>query len=453
MHVIIYGLMRSGTTLVADLLSVPGRSLIISEPDLYAWQPRTVARVCDTMAEWGLIDHDVSLERGDHKMFMPRFMDALVPRLATLDCWGIKQVNFANWRHLMRAFEPGKLILCVRDLRDIVLSSLDLMHRQLLAFPGGRHARDEAWVVARLVHGAHELMTMRDMAHMVVRYEDIVSDPDQRAAVAAHAGVAGLGRERPNLRREPAARAQWERGKHGDAISDRSVGRYNREPAGPTKFLAEWVWRLLPAYSEAFGYETPSARMVPEDHPFCLTRPPGRNPVRFSDTQSWDWPGPDVFDPAFARRRARMAAGGALAGVDHILDFGATCQAVRTLTGAKRNCQLVDVAARSADHVVADFPHGQLPPHDGCDHVTALGALEYVTDLPAFMAALRAYERPLTLSYHATDDTADLDRAVYGWANHWSRAAFQRICEQAGFAGSARWAFDGRQGLVSLRPR
>jgi hypothetical protein len=46
MGVAVYGLPRSGTTLISDLLTVPGHGLVISEPDMYkAWNANIARRV------------------------------------------------------------------------------------------------------------------------------------------------------------------------------------------------------------------------------------------------------------------------------------------------------------------------------------------------------------------------------------------------------------------------
>jgi hypothetical protein len=56
------------------------------------------------------------------------------------------------------------------------------------------------------------------------------------------------------------------------------------------------------------------------------------------------------------------------------------------------------------------------------------------------------------LSYHATDDTADLDREALGWRSHLSREQLLRGLAAVGFKVTGSWAFDGRQSLLKLRP-
>ena len=84
--------------------------------------------------------------------------------------------------------------------------------------------------------------------------------------------------------------------------------------------------------------------------------------------------------------------------------------------------------------------------------VTALGLLEYLDDLPGFLARLRGFDRPTVATYHAADDTPGVERTALGWQNHMTRAEFLSMCQSAGFDISARWVFDGHQSLFHLRP-
>jgi hypothetical protein len=103
---------------------------------------------------------------------------------------------------------------------------------------------------------------------------------------------------------------------------------------------------------------------------------------------------------------------------------------------------------------VAALGAGALPEAEDANLITAFGLLEHADpDLPGWLRRLRGLGRPVLASYHPSDDTAGIDRAALGWINGLSRRALHEAAEAAGFAVTARWAFDRRQALIRLRPR
>jgi hypothetical protein len=453
MGVAVLGLPRSGTTLVADLLTVPGRAAIVSEPDLYKrWNANLAGRVQRLLRNVGL---DVPEEAPDpaqwNGSYAQYFRSELAPLLADLDLWGIKYVDFSDWQQLFRDYPPQKTILCVRDLRDLVLSGIDRICRLPMVFRNSGHRRDEAWVFSALAYNAWELMTLQQRPHLALRYEDLAGDPGALSRLATYAGLERLDPARNNL--EAAHwRRRWEVEKHGDAITPASVGRIEKEPPGPMRMLAERLWRLLPEYGEAFGYPVPDETNCIANHEF-RRRDGERNPIRFLDTERWDWRGPRRIEPCFARRRARIIAARNVRNAARVLDLGGGSKALASLLPKGSTHVLVDNVPRTDEVRVADIYGGVLPPADDADLIVALDVLEYVDDLTAFLAALRTTGKPALVSYHAADDTPNLDRASLGWRNGMTRTALTGAFEQAGFSVVMRWAFDGAQSLFRLRPR
>src|SRR5690606_1165461 len=158
---------------------------------------------------------------------------------------------------LFNIYRPRKLILCVRDLRAVTVSALELCNRMRLVFHDGVHRRDEAWVFSRICYTVHEMMAMRALPHLVIRYEDLVSDPATLDRLREYVGLDELGTDRFNLKIERASRSQWEMKKHGSSteISDKALDRFEQEPDGPVRAMAERIWRLLGEYNVAFGYD------------------------------------------------------------------------------------------------------------------------------------------------------------------------------------------------------
>src|SRR5205085_10154090 len=112
-----------------------------------------------------------------------------------------------------------------------------------------------------------------------------------------------------------------------------------------------------------------------------------------------------------------------------------------------------DVVTRDNRTIVCDFNKGELPPLGEATHVTLLGVLEYLYDLPAFLRRLRTYERPVVLSYNPTDFTAGIDRPALGWINHWSEQQLTTALQEAGFSVQTRSRIDATQVLLRLSPQ
>jgi hypothetical protein len=453
MDIAICGPLRSGTTLLADLLTVPGKSLVISEPDLHvAWHARTVARLQKLYADAGL---DVAAEpperTGKQQTDVTWFSENIVPQLERLDLWGVKQVDFHHWERLFKRFPPRRLVLVSRDLRDFAISSLDLIGRSLVAFPGGKLLRDEAWVLARLASDMHEMDALAKLPHLHLRYEDFVAEEEARERLRRFSGVPVFGEDRFNLEDENPMRAGWEKDKHQGRISNAAVGRYAAEPDGPAKARATRLWRVLEPFARQFGHELPDRPVA--DHPFVVKAKDGANPVRrVQDIETWDATCPAVLEPAFALRAARIAVAKAVAKPCAVLDLFCGAPSLRFLLKEGSSYRGADLASRFKGCEVFDLAGPTLPPARDAEVVTVLGALEFLPALPDFLDALCAMQVPVLASYHATDDTPGVDRVNLGWRNHLDRRSLVDLFAQRGFKTDIRWAFDGRQSLIKATP-
>lgn len=454
--VAVMGPMRTGTTLVADLLTVRGKSLVFSEPDLFSGYDRVL---CGRMRD---LAHNVGLGTptdlpgvGEFERNIDHFDETFIEALGKLDFWGYKYVNPVGWRHLFRLYRPRKLVLCVRDLRAVTVSALELCNRMRLVFHDGTHRRDEAWVFSRIAYTVHEMMAMRAIPHMVLRYEDLVSDPATLDKLRDYVGMDELGKDRFNLMIERASRSQWEMRKHGNSgeISDKALDRFDREPEGPVRNMAERVWRLLGEYNVAFGYDVPPPDKRIRKHDFSIRVMPDENPIRYGDAETWSWRGPAQLEPAFGRRRARILATRNIGKDAHVLDLGAGSTALRRLLPAETPVTMADNTARSPEFVVADIYGCNLPPAENATIVTAIGVLDYVENVPLFLRQLRAYNLPILLTYYAVDDNEDADRSSYGWKSAMTRSDLMNAFMDAGFIATPRWAFDGKQSAFRLRPK
>jgi hypothetical protein len=453
MAIAIMGLMRTGSTLVTDMLSQRGRSLILSEPNILGmWSPNTVERIHQLALNNGL-DPGPELPTPERWPRYQNYFDAvLLPQLATLPLWGVKYVDLTDWRQTFERYPPRRMILTVRDLRDVVISAIDRIGHLKLAFYGRRHMRDEAWVLANIAYNVHELMTLRQRPHLLARYEDVVRDPALRQRIVDYAGLESMAGTRENLEAGGFIR-QWELNKHRGTVSAQSVGRYASEPPGPVKALAERAWRLLPEYSEAFGFELPPPETWIRGHEF--QRQPGSeaNPIDYPKSESGLWPGPARLEPSFQLRHARLALARRLPEGAVAIDLACGTPALSVMLPAGRRSIPVDMAERGQRYRVAPLHEGKFPKIPEATILLALHVLEFLdADLPRLLRRLRRYDLPIVGTYHATDDTEGVDRAALGWVNHLSRDALLAAFRKAGFAVQARWNADGPQSFFHLRP-
>ena len=449
MDLVVYGLMRSGTTLICDLLSVPGRSLVFSEPYLLdPWPGGKVNDVHDVARAFGLPvgDGPPAASAFDGKWDVC-FDQVYRPHLDALDFWGIKETHFHNWQDVLSRYAPAKLVLTVRDIRDVALSLLDYIHRVKLAFPGGKYMRDEAWVVARLRHDVPEIMALRRRPHLLIRYEDLSADAAIRGALAGYAGLDRLSSGTAIRGADARGQRSEEIEKHGDAVSGRSIGRYAKEPDGIRLRLANHIWRCLPEFSRAFGYPLP-----PDGKPAV---PDGENgkAVTWRQVQNARWTGPAGFDPFFARRRARLAAAQNIRTGTKVLDLGCHLPVLRFLLPEGCGYVGVDDVAKPPLVTAGDWRNGPIPGADAADLIAVLGNLEHLDDLAGFLKTLHATGRTALVTYHATDDTTGIDRGACGWNNHLSRREFLAALDQSGFATKTAWTFDRHQSLFRLTPK
>jgi hypothetical protein len=453
MAVAIMGLMRTGSTLVTDMLSQRGRSLILSEPNILGmWSPNTVERIHKLVLNNGL-DPGAEMPTPEQWPRYQNYFDAvLLPQLAQLPLWGVKYVDLTDWRPTFERYPPRRMILTVRDLRDVVISAIDRIGHLKLAFYGRRHMRDEAWVMANIAYNVHELMALRERPHLLARYEDVVKDSGLRQRIVEYAGLESAAGTRENLEAAGFTR-QWELAKHGGTVTAKSVGRYASEPPGPVKALAERIWRLLPEYSEAFGFEVPPPETWIRGHEF--QRQPGSdaNPIDYPKSESALWPGPTKLEPSFQLRHARLALAKRLPEGAVAIDFACGTPALSAMLPPGRRHIPVDMAERGQGYRVAPLHEGKFPKVPEATLLLALDVLEFLDpDLLRLMRRLRVYNLPIVATYHATDDTEGIDREALGWVNHLSRSQLMAAFRKAGFHVKANWTADGPQSFFHLRP-
>jgi hypothetical protein len=246
-RVLVFGTMRSGTTLMCDLLSKPGHSLVLNEPMLGTpWRGTDFRekKLTSVVKRFGF-DDNALVGIGDKAVpTIDWFRQRLRPELDKLALWGIKEVILEQAEFLLEEVQPQKLILCARDLRDVYLSALDLITKGLLIFDGGGPLRDEAWAVERIRTDVATMGTLAKRDHLRVRYETFVNSPDEQAALMKDLGLPSFGGGGTTYRDSGAIRS-WEADKHKGEITGQSVSRHSNERDGFAHTVATGkVWQF-----------------------------------------------------------------------------------------------------------------------------------------------------------------------------------------------------------------
>lgn len=241
---------RTGSTMMAELLSDPPACFVFREPRLplgrlllgKTGDPKaTLARcgldvgsVSRSMAE---LPPDEAVER------FRAFWEESAGRIGQL---GVKEIMHEGWERVSRAFPAMKVVITVRDPRDIFLS---MWHkRERLERRGRRWMEPEVLAedVNRESRHLEEIASRHE--HRVVRYEEFCRDPGAIDAVRRFAesparGMGLLGRT-----------SSWNAGAHGTALGTSRIDLWKRESDPQARTLCEKAWRLMAPYARTWGY-------------------------------------------------------------------------------------------------------------------------------------------------------------------------------------------------------
>ena len=248
MDVFIAGIGRSGSTLLANLLTKPQQRWILVEPGLTRHGMGDHVRRQAERFGIQIAPDEWQGPRRDESA-LQRFQRTLQSHVGNIR-WGVKEVNMTGADELINIFRPKAVLLSVRNIRDCAISIYE--KNQAV----GQISHSEEWMVDRLLSAANALIRFkRALAQntlRVVRYEEFVSDPGERVRLAEWLNwpVDGdpawcmdiFGRQNePNI--------------HGNKIGTSSINRGARI-ANPTSLnFAQKVMRLAEEYQVEFGYE------------------------------------------------------------------------------------------------------------------------------------------------------------------------------------------------------
>ena len=136
-----------------------------------------------------------------------------------------------------------------------------------------------------------------------------------------------------------------------------------------------------------------------------------------------------------------------------VLDIG--CGAMALEASLPPTCTYLpcDVHTRDARTILCNLNAGEFPAEAAsADHITFLGVLEYIDDVPALLKKLRKTGKKVLFTYHPTEISSHLDRASLGWINDFSEARVLEMIRTAGFRVMNRERVNDIQYLYNLSP-
>lgn len=248
---LIAALRRTGSTMLSVALTDLPRSFVFREPRMLRGRLAVKRADVERFAEHGV---DLAPLAEAPRPSTPadaarRFVDELLPRVqGAVEHVGFKEIRYGEgWREVLDNLPETRIVALGRDPRDIYVAlyrasqvgELSRLPKPLTPEAVAEDMRAE-WRLMR------ELIAERDP--MLVRYEDLCTDPAVLDQVKAHVGSAltsapDLGSFRP---RQAVV--------HGDRITSRRVGRWRQETDAGLVAQARRLAALVDDYREFWGY-------------------------------------------------------------------------------------------------------------------------------------------------------------------------------------------------------
>lgn len=165
------------------------------------------------------------------------------------------------------------------------------------------------------------------------------------------------------------------------------------------------------------------------------------------------WSKPQSFEAEWNARAKRAAD--FIPAAASVLDLGCGMMALEKFL--PDSCLYIpsDLVRRDERTILSNFNEGNFPDAAAqqADFITLLGVLEYVYDASAFLAHLRCWNRPILLSYCATEAIGETaKRRALGWVNDFSLADLSALFLAAGFSIQREESIDQIQWLFRLVP-
>jgi len=252
MDLLIVGPARSGTTMLANLLTSPPNRWVLAEPGITRSGMGEVVRQGAGLFGWHY-EHSAWHARETSE---ERFNRLLHQRLGQLERWGVKEVNMNGIADLIATYRPRHIVISVRDIRACAVS---VRQKETLQGTIGGQApvpKTDEWLRERLRDGANAALQLLAAPPpgsriTVVRYEDFVASSDIRATLAKTLDWPLDGN--PGSTLDFFGRG-FEVERHGNQIGTSSVTRWRDESEPAMRTFADQLAFEVADYQRQFGY-------------------------------------------------------------------------------------------------------------------------------------------------------------------------------------------------------
>lgn len=246
---------RTGSTLLAELLTELPRAFVFREPKLFrgrvALKPDDLDRLW-TQAAVRLRAAPANQQREGPVQAALRFREQVIDPVAqVVEQVGIKEIRYGKgWREVLDVLAGGRPLRVValgRDPRDMYLSLAHRARERRVPLVGDFGPAAVAADIEREFRVQRELI--QATSAMAVRYEDLCGDPRVVAEIRRFVdspleGPGAIGTLKPE-----------EHAPHGGVVTDRQVERWRSEPDAELLAQAEEAGRLLGGYRRFWGYD------------------------------------------------------------------------------------------------------------------------------------------------------------------------------------------------------
>jgi hypothetical protein len=253
MDLLIIGPARSGTTMLANLLTSRPNRWVLVEPGITRGGMGEVVRREADLFGW----HYERIDWHEQETSEERFNRLLHQRLKRLDRWGVKEVNMHGIGDLISRYRPRHIVISVRDIRACAISVRQKETLQGTIAGQALVPKTDEWLQRRLLDGAEAALRLVNEPPpgsqvTVVRYEDFVASADARAALAQTLDWPLEGD--PSLTLDLFGRS-YEVERHGSNIGTSSVSRWRDDAREPElRTFADQVALESSDYQRQFGY-------------------------------------------------------------------------------------------------------------------------------------------------------------------------------------------------------
>lgn len=250
-HVYIAAMGRSGSTMFANLLTRPPSRCVLIEP----WLPKgargpklieQLRRFGVPVTDSGAIPPNQSAE-ADSEKWIEQKLDQLLGRLSH---WGVKEVRSELHFPTLEMVRPEKIILQVRNIRDVTLS---LVEKHALK-PDKRYNLE--WIRNYVCTSAKTIVKLKRSIEpsrfQILRYEDFVTHAGTRQELEKWLQWPLDGDPGRNLDLFDRA---YESERHGNSIGQSSVDRWTRESDPARINFADEMANCNAEYQSQFCYK------------------------------------------------------------------------------------------------------------------------------------------------------------------------------------------------------